>query len=781
MKQTQGFNRIAGQIDASYITGLILFSGLFLVFPYWNGLFFHPSFSFAAIYLFGSLVFLSLWWNKKGVRVSGWSTVDYLAGGVVLAYLFAAFSPADYEQAIIGAFRYAAYFGLYILVRVLLGGGVSRMAFLRVFAVSGTLVALYGLANGFGTLHRAGAIFDGRLSSSFEYPNAAASYVVVAMLLTLGLMAASAKKFEKLAYSAGLYAMLAFIVYSYSRGAWLVLGAMLILMLPSAPKGFKTAVAAHVLVPLVAYLGTAKWLGEAIKSQQQAKGWLVLAAGILLAAGLAWIAELLRSRIQFAVGQKFKWAAVAAAVAAVAVLAVFANKLIPQSVWERMASINLEQFSVVQRFTFYKDGFAAFLDNPVFGNGYGTWKSSVYSFQSYPYISTQAHGFLLDVLLDVGTVGLLLLLGFLIYGIRLWWRNYRNDASGENRMVLQAILFAGAALIGHALIDFDMAYGAINFLLWTLLALAVGPLSVSTPAALAQTLKRGTGTRKLWYSTAVASFAGLIGMAGFAASEHFLKAAYAEGVDPKTGLRKAEAGAAFAPYRANLWMAKAQYADALYGPKPNNSNQKNKNDQSTGDEIRKAGQKAASLAPYDAKTVLQAAGYSAKAGDGAAALALARQAWEHGKFNQQALEFYMNISQSAGTQYYEKNKQEAKRQFENGWLAFQDAEQKIQGFAALPKVLRLEYQYEITPSIRVYAALCAYYLGKYDDAERVLAPVLEGADKPTEEASSMAKLLANVIKQKKGQPVNEKEVKAITAKKKDYEKIYQSLLQVQPI
>lgn len=762
------------QVECSFKIGFMLFSVLFLVFPYWNGLFFHLSFSYAAIFLFASILLLSIVWAMKRVQLSGWSVIDYLAIGIGISYIIASLSPASYEQAIIGVFRSISYLGVYFLVRVLLGGGISRLAFIKVFAVSGILVSLYGLAAGFGTIQRMGAVVESnlrRLASVFEYSNTGAAYVVVTFLLTLGVMAVTNRKIEKIGYAAGLFVMLAYVFFTYSRGAWLVLAGILLLMILTAPKYYKFSISSYVTVPLIVFFVLSKWLGESIKSQQQFEGWFLLTIGVAVSGLLIVVFELIRQRIRLDLNQKAKWIGMAVLIGLITLSATIGVKYIPQNILARFTSINLEQFSVVQRFVFYKDALTGFMENPVFGNGYQTWKSSYQSFQSYPYVSRQTHGYLMDLMLDIGAIGILLAVSWFVLGLKKWLSNYKKSG-GTDRLIYLTILFGGMALVGHALIDFDMAYGTMNFLLWSLMALAVGSLTVNTPSSIQQTLSREKIKSRVFYGISMVAVVGLVGTSGYLISDKLLKAATKKGINAKEGLQKVETGIVLAPYRADLWLAKAQLS--VMEP-VEESKEKERNVS-----ILKSASRVASLAPKDPEVLLIAAGYSAKHGGGLKAVELFRKAWESGKFHMQALESYISVSQSAGEQLYGKNNSEAKRQFENGWAAYQDAEKKIQGFADLPKILHLEYKYELTPSIRLNAARCAYYLGKYDEVINILQPILSLNDKKLENMTDKAKLLVCVSKQKNGQPFDSAEVSAITSKKKEYEIEYKKLMQVQP-
>ncbi|GAX92065.1 O-antigen ligase family protein [Effusibacillus lacus] len=757
--------------DMSFRLGFILLSAIFLVFPYWNGLFFHPSFAYSAIYLFSILIILSIWWSTKKIQVAGWSLVDYFAVGITLAYLLAAISPANYEHATIGIIRSLAYLGSYVLVRILLAGGISRVSFLRVFAASGILVSLYGFATGFGLIERAGAIYDPsgsrRLSSVFEYPNTAASYVVVIYILTIGLLTVSTRRLEKFVYSAGLFMMLAFIFHTQSRGALLVLTGLAGLIVLIAPKGGKFTSVGYTILPALPLLFAADWLGDAIKSQNQIIGWAVLLLASVITGAFSAIFDLIRKRVHVEIYKTVRWIIIGLILLAVMLGVAFVSN----SLLTKLYSM-FEQSSLVQRFVFYKDAFAAFLENPIFGNGFQTWKETYQSFQSYPYVSRQAHGYWVDIVLDTGIVGAIIWLGFITVCFREMVSSWKNIAIEERRITFFLVLGI-VGLIGHSFIDFDMAYGTMNYLLWTLMGLAIGPLAVKSQGTIGQILSRSTKTDKLWIVVPILSLICLVSITGYAISEQILKKISIGGINPEEGLKQAETGIVLAPYRSGLWMAKAKFL--------NDTLAVNSSDKAKSTKVIEAASKAVSMSPFDTNTSILGASYLAKHGEGLKALELFRQAWKNGKYNSQATDLYIINSKNVGAQLYDKNKNQAKRHFENGWLAYQDAVNKIQKFESLPKVLRIEFSYDLSPASRLAAAESAFYLGKYEQISGILAPIVTSNDKKNEAIIEQSKLLLNAVNQKKGQPINETEVKDLSGKKKELEKYYQSLIKVEPL
>ncbi len=83
-------------------------------------------------------------------------------------------------------------------------------------------------------------------------------------------------------------------------------------------------------------------------------------------------------------------------------------KLLPNSIEKRIETINLQQHSVLERATFYKDGIKVIKDYPLFGAGGAAWSFLYEKYQNNPYTSRQATIFFLQYIIEVGIIGFLL-------------------------------------------------------------------------------------------------------------------------------------------------------------------------------------------------------------------------------------------------------------------------------------------------------------------------------------------------------------------------------------
>ncbi len=157
---------------------------------------------------------------------------------------------------------------------------------------------------------------------------------------------------------------------------------------------------------------------------------------------------------------------------------IFQYKYIPDSIVKRFESIDLEDSSADARFAFYRDAFKIIKDKPILGTGGGGWSAVYFMYQSYMYWSTQVHNYFMQVWIETGTLGLLVLVALI--GLILWnihkftWRNKEKQKDTDNNQLWVAFLSTAIlSLFLHSTIDFDFTLGSMPLMAWELLALFI--------------------------------------------------------------------------------------------------------------------------------------------------------------------------------------------------------------------------------------------------------------------------------------------------------------------
>lgn len=131
------------------------------------------------------------------------------------------------------------------------------------------------------------------------------------------------------------------------------------------------------------------------------------------------------------------------------------------------------------RWDMYADAWRLFQRSPWIGRGGDTWRLSFRSIQSRPYVGAEVHSGFIDIALDLGLVGLLVVL--------LWlgaiaWQMLRHG--GRSSLFPSLIV-----LCLHSIIDFDMSYG----LYWVLILMFAVAALVPTVEAPIPSMRRSRG------------------------------------------------------------------------------------------------------------------------------------------------------------------------------------------------------------------------------------------------------------------------------------------------
>ena len=152
----------------------------------------------------------------------------------------------------------------------------------------------------------------------------------------------------------------------------------------------------------------------------------------------------------------------AASVLAIAVIAAVATlALFPDRVHAAAASL-------IERLYHIADGIAMYASSPLLGVGPDNWQYLYPYIQTAQYHTTVVHSSYVQVALDSGAVGFVLLACAIAIGVKHLLRPGRTNSD---------VAASAAALLvaAHALIDFDLQFGAIAFFLAFLLSAPQGP------------------------------------------------------------------------------------------------------------------------------------------------------------------------------------------------------------------------------------------------------------------------------------------------------------------
>jgi len=458
--------------------------------PYFRGLFFQPEQERALI--FGAVIFWFAWlwkWSKRDHSFLS-HPLDYFVLAFPAVYLVSAFQAANYGLAVDEVVKTTLYFLVYWLASRLVRDEKDITTILHVIYISAIGVTLAGLATATGIIHIKDGFLNGRIYSSFQYPNALASYLAAVTFIGFYLWRRAGSpstikgapawlnlgSFYQYLYAAGNFLLLTVLLGTKSQGGLLVFSAVFILFLIGLPRGTRIPVLIHfILISIPAFLAIRGFL-SAVAGGKMDLAWLWVFVGLAIAlAGQALYSFAERKGL-------LQWiAAHRNAVLAAAALVVVAG-CVGAGVYAsghsdavKTLAEEIRLRNATERMYFFQDAMKMFKERPITGWGGGGWQEAYRAYQSYLYNSNQVHGHYFQIMVEAGILGLLAILGiwagFLMIAHRLYHGARGNTAA---RFLIWTITIAAVSIGLHAVIDFDLSLSALALVLWTLFGLARG-------------------------------------------------------------------------------------------------------------------------------------------------------------------------------------------------------------------------------------------------------------------------------------------------------------------
>ena len=386
-----------------------------------------------------------------------------------------------------------------------------------ILAMTSYVIVLFGLMNWFGdaslwglfnwsdvpgqisTTYRDAVLIDAngeRLTSVFQYANTYAAFLIAVLLAALVYIVSSKRPAVIALASFLLVPVIVSFMLTLSRGGLVTLPVVLALLLPmlSAPKQLQLLF--HLLLGAVAsllILNPVTRMGLELQKQfnpgKAFQAWIIVIAVSAAVAAVSlifqrYVGGYLDGKLDSFRHIRFSNLILPAAgvlAGALGMYLLFGGtgfvKLLPENIASRIESINLNQHSVLERGTFYQDAMKLWKDYPIIGAGGGAWQALYEKYQNNPYTSRQAHNFYLQILVQIGLLGaivLLLVLGLVYYYfLRSYWAR-----SAKDRVPYLILAVFATSILVHSAIDFDMSYVFVGTLVFLCLGgmLATGPL-----------------------------------------------------------------------------------------------------------------------------------------------------------------------------------------------------------------------------------------------------------------------------------------------------------------
>lgn len=330
-----------------------------------------------------------------------------------------------------------------------------------------------------------------RLTSIFQYANTYAAFLMAFLFVALFALIRSRKWYGQMMHGFMLVPFIVSLLLTLSRGGLVLLPVVFIILLLFLKPVQQilwiinlaiAGVLSLLITNPVTRLGLE--LNTAFTSSAAFEGWGYLLGASFCAAALCWVVQhyfapwLSRKLVST---ESRRWSGVwipVVSVAGVLIIAFLligtrARNILPENIGTRLENINFKQHSVLERFTFYKDAMKVVKDYPVLGTGGGGWASLYEHYQNNPYLSRQVHNFFLQYLIEVGILGFIVFMGFILFIFYKYVRGYlKRDKDDYNNGFFYLII--ALSILVHSLLDFNMSYAFMGILVF----LALGGMTV---------------------------------------------------------------------------------------------------------------------------------------------------------------------------------------------------------------------------------------------------------------------------------------------------------------
>lgn len=322
-----------------------------------------------------------------------------------------------------------------------------------------------------------------RLTSIFQYANTYAAFLMAFLFAAVFCLIRSKKWYGKAIHGFMLVPIIVSILLTLSRGGLVMLPVVFVLLLLFLKPAKQILWVVYCAIAGAASLAISKevtdlglQLNQNFEASGAIKGWAFLLIASAVVAAIGWVIQaFLAPKMEqgLAKASAKKLANLWIPIGSVIVVGIIAFLLIgtsvrdilPQNISTRLENINFKQHSVLERLTFYKDGMKVVKDYPVLGAGGGAWASLYQKYQNNPYTSLQAHNFYVQYLIEVGILGFLIFMGFVLFIFYKYIRGYiKADEEGKDSYFLYMILTLSILL--HSILDFNMTYVFVGMLVF---------------------------------------------------------------------------------------------------------------------------------------------------------------------------------------------------------------------------------------------------------------------------------------------------------------------------
>lgn len=381
---------------------------------------------------------------------------------------------------------------------------VGLKIIVHTLTITGYAMVLFGIANMFGNMYSRDAVMltdqGYRITSDFQYANTYAAFLMLVLLCCLYHITHTAKRYWIAAHSLMLVPICLSFWLTLSRGGLVTLPFIFLLILPLLSLGRQLAFFIYTGLGISAIIPIADGLSQRStnlvqkvwntidvnapfpEKTVQTIGWFdkeSLIAWLIVILATVLLATLIYTLQNYALPffekklnyysstrrSRFVIPGIIIAMILIGAITIFTGikNIFPAPIQEQMARINFQQHSFLERAAIYKDSLKVIRDYPILGTGGGGWATIYEKYQGNPYTARQAHNFLLQYTVEVGSIGLIIVVLLIFTVLILYLRKFFKTMQNTEHMIFYFIIIS---LTVHSLLDFDISYVYIASLIF---------------------------------------------------------------------------------------------------------------------------------------------------------------------------------------------------------------------------------------------------------------------------------------------------------------------------
>ncbi|SHE59768.1 O-Antigen ligase [Caldanaerobius fijiensis DSM 17918] len=250
--------------------------------PFFRGMYFDDEFLVA--HILTSILSITWFVHKmmSGEKRLLKDPIDYGGATLLAAYVLSSFFAVNPRAAWGEVLKYINYFFILLMASKLPKNIREIKASIYALGFSVFGVAFVGIGAAAGTINYNGAWVGGRINSTLQYPNTTAALLMAGYVLILSLMDTAENKWLKALLNGVNFTVLLAFVFTYSRGAWIIIPFILAIYIVFIPKGTRSETVVDIISALIPLGIVMKGFNNAITSNAGGAAWKWYFIGLII-------------------------------------------------------------------------------------------------------------------------------------------------------------------------------------------------------------------------------------------------------------------------------------------------------------------------------------------------------------------------------------------------------------------------------------------------------------------------------------------------------------------